>query len=64
MPPSCHQVNLAQFCTVFVYGGRFISGEKVLSAIPVDVAYSNVGHFIAENFGFEYEGDGLLPHPT
>lgn len=38
---------------VFAYGGGFISGDKVVAAIPGEVVYTNLGYFFAEKLGFE-----------
>lgn len=38
---------------MFAYGGGFISGDKVMAAIPGEVAYTNLGYFFAEKLGFE-----------
>lgn len=38
---------------VFVYGGAFVSGDRILEAIPDDLAYKNLGYFFAEQLGFD-----------
>jgi acetyl esterase/lipase len=38
---------------VFIYGGGFANGDRVLERIPGGLVYTNVGHFFAERFGFE-----------
>lgn len=38
---------------IFVYGGGFVNGDKILPGIPGGVVYKNLGYFFAEKFGFE-----------
>ena len=38
---------------VFVYGGAFVSGDRILDTIPDDLAYKNLGYFFAEQLGFD-----------
>jgi acetyl esterase/lipase len=38
---------------VFVYGGGFVNGDKVLARMPEGLVYKNVGYFFAEKLGFE-----------
>jgi acetyl esterase/lipase len=38
---------------IFLYGGGFVNGDKVLERIPNDLAYTNVGYYFAEEFGFD-----------
>ncbi|KAL6249921.1 hypothetical protein RBB50_002222 [Rhinocladiella similis] len=37
---------------IFLYGGGFVTGDKVLAAISGNLVYTNVGYYFAENFGF------------
>jgi hypothetical protein len=38
---------------IFAYGGAFISGDKILDAIPDGLVYKNLGYFFAEELGFD-----------
>jgi len=38
---------------IFLYGGGFINGEKVLSRIPGGLVYTNLGYYFAEKVGFD-----------
>lgn len=38
---------------VFVYGGGFVNGDKVVKGIPEGLAYTNLGQFFSSKFGFE-----------
>ncbi|KAJ9604693.1 hypothetical protein H2200_010807 [Cladophialophora chaetospira] len=38
---------------VFLYGGGFVNGDRILNRIPGELAFANLGHFFCENFGFE-----------
>ncbi|KAH8816734.1 Alpha/Beta hydrolase protein [Xylogone sp. PMI_703] len=38
---------------IFAYGGGFINGDKVLERMPGGLAYTNLGHYFAEKYGFE-----------
>jgi acetyl esterase/lipase len=38
---------------IFVYGGGFVHGDKIVGHIPGGLAYRNLGHYFSENFGFE-----------
>jgi hypothetical protein len=45
--------NKSRPILVFAYGGAFVSGDRLLDAIPDDLAYRNVGYFFAEKLGFD-----------
>jgi acetyl esterase/lipase len=38
---------------LFIYGGGFLNGDKILKGIPDGLAYTNLGHFFSSKFGFE-----------
>lgn len=38
---------------IFLYGGGFATGDKILADIPGNVVYANIGHYFAEKFGFK-----------
>ncbi|KEF63429.1 uncharacterized protein A1O9_01407 [Exophiala aquamarina CBS 119918] len=38
---------------IFLYGGGFINGEKVLSRIPGGLVYTNLAYYFVEKHGFE-----------
>jgi acetyl esterase/lipase len=38
---------------IFLYGGGFVNGDRVLERIPGGLAYTNVGYYFAEQLGFE-----------
>ena len=38
---------------VFVYGGGFVSGDRLMALIPGEVVYTNLGYFFSEKLGFE-----------
>jgi hypothetical protein len=55
--PSSHapqpEAGKSRPILVFAYGGGFISGDKIMGAIPGEVVYTNLGYFFAEKLGFE-----------
>ena len=38
---------------IFVCGGGFVHGDRILSEVPGGIVYKNLGYFFAEKFGFE-----------
>jgi acetyl esterase/lipase len=52
-PRGVNNNHDAREVLMFVYGGGFISGDKVLKEIPDQVAYTNVGHFFADKVGID-----------
>lgn len=45
--------NKSRPILIFAYGGAFISGGKILEAVPDDLVYKNLGYFFAEELGFD-----------
>jgi hypothetical protein len=38
---------------IFVYGGSFVEGDRIIAEIPGGLVYRNIGFFFAEKLGFE-----------
>jgi acetyl esterase/lipase len=38
---------------IFVYGGAFISGDKIVREMLRGIVCSNIGYFFSEKMGFE-----------
>ncbi|KAL3584422.1 hypothetical protein FPOAC2_14202 [Fusarium poae] len=52
-PKQTEDANKTEEALMFVYGGGWVSGDKILEEIPDEVAYANVGHFFADKIGID-----------